>query len=91
MLWRVLKSFGVVKTTGGFYFLVPIPTDVLSEEEIIDVIAMKFGVLLMSGSVFGATGYLRLSYGSIPPVQSLAAIEKLRSGLEYIQNVANSK
>ena len=68
-LWnKVLKSLGTIKTTGAFYFLVPIPTFV-SEDEAIDILAKSYGVLLMHGTPFGAPNHLRLSYGSIPPQQ----------------------
>ena len=53
----------------------------MSESEVVDILARKFGILLMPGSPFGAPGYMRLSYGNVP---SYDAVEKLRSGLKYL-------
>lgn len=68
---------------GAFYFLAPLPPHV-TEEEAVDILALQYSVLLMHGTPFGAKGYLRLSYGSIPPEQVIASIEKLKKGFEAI-------
>jgi hypothetical protein len=49
---------------------------------------VKFGVLLMHGSPFGAPQFLRLSYGGIDPSEVVGAIEKLRSGFDFINELA---
>jgi len=63
----------------------------VSEEEAVEVLARQFGVLLMYGWPFGAPGYLRLSYGGIPPSQSMLAIERLRQGLSFIDQLSKSR
>jgi len=50
----------------------------VSEEEAVDVLARKFGLLLMPGSAFGAPQHMRLSYGSIPPASAMQAEQQLR-------------
>ena len=68
-LWnKVLAKLGTIKTYGAFYYLVPIPIHV-TEDEAVDILAKRYGVLLMHGTPFGAPNHLRLSYGSIPPQQ----------------------
>lgn len=60
----------------------------VTEEEAVDILAKKYGVLLMLGSPFGAQGYLRLSYGSIPPDNAIAAIDNLRKGFEALRTLS---
>eukprot|EP00597_Dinobryon_sp_UTEXLB2267_P017064 CAMPEP_0201103732 /NCGR_PEP_ID=MMETSP0812-20130820/32007_1 /ASSEMBLY_ACC=CAM_ASM_000668 /TAXON_ID=98059 /ORGANISM="Dinobryon sp., Strain UTEXLB2267" /LENGTH=387 /DNA_ID=CAMNT_0047362303 /DNA_START=86 /DNA_END=1249 /DNA_ORIENTATION=- len=86
-LWPSLETMNTVRTCGAFYFLVPLPPEV-SEEEAVDVLARKFGLLLMPGSAFGAPQHMRLSYGSIPPASAMQAEQQLRAGLQYIAELA---
>lgn len=45
----------------------------------------------MLGWPFGAKGYLRLSYGSLPPNDSIDAISKLKNGLLFLRELAASR
>ncbi len=65
----------------------------MSEEEAVDLLATRFGVLLMHGSAFGAPQHLRLSYGSISPERVLdpATIDKLRRGFAHIAQLAEQR
>jgi DNA-binding transcriptional MocR family regulator len=65
--------------------------DNISEEEAVDILARQFGVLLMLGWPFGANGHLRLSYGSIPPAQAIAAIDKLKNGFACLLELSQSR
>lgn len=87
VLWPVLEPLGTVRTAGAFYFLVPLP-DGIGEEEAVDLLAHQYGVLLMTGSPFGAPGHLRLSYGSIAPEKVLGCVERLRGGLDELQELS---
>jgi aspartate/methionine/tyrosine aminotransferase len=60
----------------------------VDEEEAVHILATGFGVLLMPGSAFGAPHHLRLSYGSIPPAQVLAAVDKIQRGLAHLQQLS---
>jgi aspartate/methionine/tyrosine aminotransferase len=60
----------------------------VGEEEAVDILATQFGVLLMPGSAFGAPQHMRLSYGSIPPAQVLAAVDKFQRGLAHLQRLS---
>lgn len=89
-LWPVVEPLGTVKPTGAFYFLVPVPKGI-TEEEAVDILARKYGVLLMHGKPFGCEGHLRLSYGSIPPDQVLTAIDSLHSGFSFLQRLSEER
>ena len=54
-----MEMFGTVKALGAFYFLVPLP-DKVGDEEAVDILARQFGLPLMPGACFGASGYIRL-------------------------------
>jgi len=41
----------------------------------------------MPGTPFGAPGYMRLSYGSLPPSTAMASIENLKKGLKHLQEM----
>ena len=56
-----------------------------------DILATKFKVLLMLGTPFGAPGYLRLSYGSIPVDDAIAAVQRLKDGFEFIDQLSKSR
>jgi aspartate/methionine/tyrosine aminotransferase len=60
----------------------------VGEEEAVHILATEYGVLLMPGSAFGAPQHLRLSYGSIPPAQVLAAVDKIEKGLSHLQRLS---
>jgi len=89
-LQPVLAPLGTVQSAGAFYFLVPLPAGV-TEEEAVDLLATKFGVLLMLGSPFGAPQHLRLSYGGLHPDSALDALSRLTEGLREIQSLAESR
>ena len=42
----------------------------------------------MPGTPFGAPGYMRLSYGSLPPSTAMASIDNLRNGLNKLKNMS---
>ena len=63
----------------------------ISEEEAVDILATRFGVLLMHGAPFGAPGHMRLSYGSIPPGDIISAIDKIRNGLTYLLQLSSER
>lgn len=79
----VLIKYGTIITNGSFYFLVPVPIGV-TEVDAIDILVRKFRVLLMGGNAFGASNFMRLSYGSINPSLALSAVVKINDGLEYL-------
>lgn len=56
-----------------------------------DILARQFGVLLMHGTPFGAPNHMRLSYGSIPPPSLLGAIDKIRRGIEHLQELSRQR
>mmetsp|Transcript_29176 Transcript_29176/g.38366 ORF Transcript_29176/g.38366 Transcript_29176/m.38366 type:complete len:420 (-) Transcript_29176:238-1497(-) len=80
-MWNAVKDTGTVKTEGAFYFLVKIPSGI-EDMEAVDFLATKHGVMVLPGSAFGAPGYLRASYGSLPEEKCLKTISKLKSGLK---------
>lgn len=89
-LYPILQPLGTIYTTGAFYFLVPIPARV-SEEEALDILARQYHVLLMTGSPFGAPGYLRLSYGSITPDRVLSCVQEIRNGFQHLTALSESR
>ena len=89
-VWSIVSKLGTVHTNGAFYFLVPLPPCV-SEDEAIEVFVNISGILLMHGRAFGAPGYLRLSYGSIPPERVLSACEKLNHGVDKLLAISQSR
>jgi aspartate/methionine/tyrosine aminotransferase len=60
----------------------------IHETEAVDVLAKEFEILLMHGSPFGADGYLRLSYGSIPEHEIVNAVDRLGRGLKHLQTLS---
>jgi aspartate/methionine/tyrosine aminotransferase len=89
-IWNVVHKVGTVKTFGAFYFLVPVPSRV-SEAEAVDILALSFGVLLMTGSSFGAPGYMRLSYGSIVPEKVMVACSRLERGIDALLELSKKR
>jgi len=89
-LWDILGPLGTVKSQGAFYFLVPLPAEV-SEEEAVDILATKFGVLLMLGWPFGAPQHLRLSYGGLHPDSAMDSLGRLQRGLQEISRLASER
>ena len=81
-LWNVLAPYGVIKPSGSFYYLVPIP-GIVDELKAVDILAHQFKILVMPGKVFGAPGYLRVSFGSAKST----AVKKLEQGLKYIKDL----
>jgi aspartate/methionine/tyrosine aminotransferase len=86
-MWSVLAKHapGTVRTYGAFYFLAQLPKGV-SEEEAVHVLATEYRLLCTPGSAFGAPRHLRLSYGSLPEEDTLAACERLEAGLIALTN-----
>ncbi|CAM9145435.1 unnamed protein product [Discosporangium mesarthrocarpum] len=78
--WAAVRAMGGVKGTGAFYYLVPLPEGV-GEDAAIDCLAREWKVLVTPGRAFGAPGHIRISYGSLPEQECLAAIDRLRKGL----------
>jgi len=89
-LWSVVGPLGTIKSTGAFYFLVPLPKEV-SEEEAVHLLASDHGVLLMLGSPFGAAQHLRLSYGGLHPDSAMDSIGRLARGFQEINRIAESR
>jgi aspartate/methionine/tyrosine aminotransferase len=86
-LWEIVAPLGTVKSFGAFYFLVPVPPG-LTDDEAVDILALKFLVLVMPGTPFGAPGYLRISYGNIP---SNEVLDRLRNGMLHLQEQSSIK
>lgn len=86
----VLEPLGTVWTSGAIYFLVPLPAGV-TEHEAVDLLARRYGVLLMLGEPFGAPGHLRLSYGSLPPGDALGAVGRLKEGFSALSNLSRER
>jgi katanin p60 ATPase-containing subunit A1 len=89
-LWPVVGPMGTVRTTGAFYFLVPVPLGV-TDDEAVDILARRHGVLLMPGWPFGAPQHLRLSYGGLSPEVALKTVDQLRSGFRELTELASSR
>lgn len=89
-VWDAVSSLGTIRTNGAFYFLVPVPANV-TEEEAVHVLATEHGVLLMLGWPFGAPGYLRLSYGSLPPSETVSAVSRLKTGVAHLIRLSESR
>jgi aspartate/methionine/tyrosine aminotransferase len=87
MLWEVLAPLGMkIKPAGSFYFLIPLPKEI-TEDLAIDILAKQFKVLLLHGWIFGAPGYLRLSYGCLPPETAKAQVENVGAGFKYLYSM----
>ena len=52
------------------------------------MLAREYGVLLMPAAPFGAPGNMRMSYGSLPPSEAAAAIDKVKRGLDHLQRLS---
>ena len=89
-IWSVVSKLGTVHTGGAFYFLIPLPPCV-TEDEAIQLFVDCSAILLMHGHAFGAPGYLRLSYGSIPPDKVLSACDKLNCGVDKLLQLSSSR
>ncbi len=63
----------------------------LSEDEAVDILARQFGVLLMHGAPFGAPNYLRLSYANLLPEEVSSAVDKVKRGLEHLQQLSKER
>ena len=63
----------------------------MTEEEAVDILARRYGVLLMPGSPFGAPQFMRLSYGSLPPEAAVSAVERLSEGFEQLKVLSASR
>ena len=83
-LWNVLAPYGVIKPSGSFYYLVPVP-GTIDELKAVDILARQFKILVMPGKVFGAPNYLRVSFGSAKST----ALKKLEEGLKYIEKLTS--
>lgn len=77
-----LDSAGVewVGGEGAFYLLVRCPAGV-SGWEAARWLARRWGVLTVPGEPFGVEGYIRISFGNIPPGRSGIAAERLGEAL----------
>mmetsp|Transcript_11541 Transcript_11541/g.11556 ORF Transcript_11541/g.11556 Transcript_11541/m.11556 type:complete len:433 (+) Transcript_11541:41-1339(+) len=89
-VWDAVSQTGPVHSEGAFYFLIPVPS-LVSEEEAVDILATKYGVLLMHGGPFGAKQHLRLSYGSLPPEDVIAAADRLKNGLAFLLRLSQER
>lgn len=63
----------------------------VTEDEAVDILARKYGVLLMPGSPFGAPQFMRLSYGSLPPDAAVSAVERLSEGFNQLRVLSSSR
>lgn len=89
-IFPIVARLGTILTHGAMYMLVPVPKHV-SEDEAVHTLATEFGVLLIQGRVFGASGHLRLSYGSIPPEKVLLACDRLRFGVARLIEMSDKR
>ncbi|RLF73463.1 MAG: hypothetical protein DRN55_03435 [Thermoplasmata archaeon] len=82
---RALDRVGVrwVGGEGAFYLLVKCPPGVTGWEAAKEL-ARRWGVLTVPGEPFGAGGYLRVSFGNLPPERSAAAADRLGEALEEL-------
>jgi aspartate/methionine/tyrosine aminotransferase len=85
-LWEAVSDTGAVKTSGAWYFLVPLPPG-CSEEVCVDELVRTHGVLVMPGSAFGAPHFARVSYGSLSDEDCWQASRNLREGLNRLKNL----
>lgn len=90
--WEAVADSGATKTTGAYFFLVPLPSAWQSSEmDAITVLAERYQVLVAPGSAFGAPGHFRLSYGSHSDEVFSAAAQRLRLGLAYLSAASPPK
>lgn len=82
---RSLDGEGVrwVGGEGAFYLLVRCPPRV-SGWEMAKALARRWGILTVPGEPFGAGGYLRVSFGNLPPERSKVASERLGEALREL-------
>ena len=80
LLYSVLSQYRVVKPQGAFYFLVPLPEGV-SDDVAVYLLARKYRVLVMPGCIFGAAGWLRVSFGN---GVSQDAAQRLDAGMKTL-------
>jgi len=83
ILWEVVKEFGTVHSRGAFYFFVPLSSDI-SDMEAAATLSQKFQVLVVPGSAFGMSRYLRVSYAALQVDEFKVAAERLRKGLSFL-------
>ena len=50
----------------------------------VETLAKQFQVLVVPGSMFGAPGHIRVSYGGVRAHEAEEAAEKLARGLQYL-------
>ena len=90
VLWGAVKDTGAVRSQGGYYFCPPLPRswkrDLATEAEAIRILAEEFKVIVTPGSAFGILGHFRCSYGSLGDDNLKIAAERLRRGLDRLQD-----
>ncbi len=86
-MWSAVESAGAVRTLGAYFFLVPLPAVWKAHENAaLAVLAERFRVLVTPGSAFGASGYFRVTYGSLGDEECADASERLRNGLAFLES-----
>lgn len=98
ILWNeISKAYDcklLVKGAGSIFFLIPLPVlqDLTlgkwsNEEEllIIEWLARKHKVVVVGGQCFGATGYIRVSFGNRMPEQMKQVAKRLGQGLKELR------
>lgn len=79
---------------GAFYLFLPYrnPTGAkpTEDEKVVDILASKFRVLVVPGSFFGLSGYLRVCYGAVDEKQADLAAKALAHALRNILSFSRS-
>jgi aromatic aminotransferase len=77
----------VVLGTGAYYLFLPVGEERRGiegsgeEMEVVSFLAQKAKVLVVPGSAFGMSNYIRVSFGSVPMDRAEAAAKVLKAGL----------
>eukprot|EP01116_Phalansterium_solitarium_P025077 TRINITY_DN9417_c0_g1_i1.p1 TRINITY_DN9417_c0_g1~~TRINITY_DN9417_c0_g1_i1.p1 ORF type:complete len:390 (-),score=99.86 TRINITY_DN9417_c0_g1_i1:201-1370(-) len=80
-IWDAVSVMpGTIKTTGAFFFMIRLPEGV-DDLKAAEFLATEFKVLLIPCSSCGVSGYLRVSYGNLPPDECVEAARRLKAGL----------
>jgi aromatic aminotransferase len=63
----------------------------MDDVEVATVLVRDFGVAVIPGSFCGFPGWIRVCYSNLPPSLCLVAATRLKKGLTFVVNQANSK
>jgi len=87
IVWDALQQLNPIRTKGAFYFFAKLPNKyALQELKVATFLAEKYGVWVLIGGNFGASGYIRVSFGNLSVEDCKIASERLKTGIAAILN-----